>query len=304
MSKEDLALPAFALSVVVAAWNLLKFKYDGARVRVTLKPGTFDGQALAAMNTYSSNRGPDAIDNRGLRFNIEVALVEIENYGRTAVTLRNVGLDLGRTRWWRFGCQTITLPYINFDGCEVSNKARLEPYDNVQYLVNASHALRLARERGRGKTINIRATAQVVGRRATRSSWRRRWRLARSAPPRLWPGDGFDLAREIYRLLYSRLPATDSKIALMLPELSMVIAEWIEAGNKATREAIGSIIDDRLKRWSIDEPIVTTFWAHELATEFDRVEACLLDGSSFKRRRLAREAAIRARGEDRSLAAG
>jgi hypothetical protein len=108
----------------------------------------------------------------------------------------------------------------------------------------------------------------------------------------LWLDEPFDLAREIYRYLSRSTSDGDSVLSLLLPEISMTIAEWVESGNEVTQAEIDRCINDCLEKLSVREPLTTAFWAYDLAAELAQPEQGKFDASSFKQRRLARASAV------------
>ena len=285
MSTTDkLAVAAFVLGLVLAAWELMKFWQEGARVRVKMRPGVLEDGALMTMGHPSSGH-PGKINKRGLRFGIEVALIEVENRGRSAVTIKDVALDLGRTNRWKLGRRTAMFQLLKFDGCETETRIRLEQYDSATFLINMNHALWAVRGDA-SKPLSVRASARVVGKRTVRSSWLKRWRFAADTPPRIWLDEPFDLAREIYRYLYKSLPESAELARLFLPEIAMKIAEHIESGETLTRQSIEEVLKGALDAFKINEPL-TTSWAYDLVSELEKPNGPF-DASSAQRRRLAR----------------
>jgi len=170
------------------------------------------------------------LNRPGLRFNVEVAAAEIENRGRTPVTVQKIALDVGHAKIPRRKRQTLSFNFLDFEGFETRGKVRLEAHDSVKYILNASHAIWAIRQTTSG-AFSIRATAQVTGKRAANSSWWRRWKISEKMPSRLWLDEPFDLALEIYRLLYRFTDGAESSARLVLPERSMAVADWIETNN-------------------------------------------------------------------------
>jgi hypothetical protein len=290
VTKEDLGVLGFILALAVAAWNMFKFWQEGARIRVTMKPGTLGGSALTTMTTLRPDRHPGSTGRNGSRFNVEVALVQVENFGRTAVTIRDTGLDFGRTSpWkvWKRGRHTISLKFLKFEGCETDPKIRLQPYDSVQFLINMNHALYVAQTMG-PKTFNVRVSLQVAGKGIVRSPWRDRWHFAKGHPPRLWLDEPFDLAREIYRFLSRTLTPEKSSAAIFLGEISMRLAEHVEHGGETTEEAFESIIESWLESLSLDEKMMTALWARDLVSTLRSPEGGPFDSAAFRDRRTAR----------------
>ncbi len=255
---------------------------------MVMKPGAFDGHRLATFSSLLPDRTP--FDKQGLRFNVEVVLIEVENRGRSAVTIQDISLDLGRVRWWSTGRRTVSFVPLKFQDCKTERKIRLEPYDSFGYLLNANHALWAIRRDCKGR-LAIRASVRVAGKRPARSPWRKRWKFPVGCPPRLWLDEPFDLAREVYRYLYRLAGDEDSLVRLALPELSMRIAELVESGGDASTEQIGRIIEDCLRGFGVKEPIAAKLWSYDLAGELMQKNGGVFDSSQFGRRRLARGSA-------------
>lgn len=273
------------VSLAVAAWNIIQFRREGARVRVEIKPGLFDRNSLVTVDTYSRDRSPGRPSPHPReRFDVEVAVIRVENRGRTPVTVRGPALDLGRVRWWKPGRHLMTFGFLKFDGHEVKARSRLEPYDDATFLVDMSHALwSIGKDVEGGLT--VRASVEVAGMRTKRSSFRRRWRLLAGSGS-LWAGETFDLAREVYRFLAWRARGDDAA-TLMLPEIAMRIAEHVEGGGDATAPQLGELVRSTLDAVNGAEPFPVAVWGYELAAEFARPGG-RFDGSSARQRRYAR----------------
>lgn len=297
MSSEELAVAALGVSVLalvvsafVALWNIVQFIREGARVRVTINPGLYDTDSLITVGKYSAEKHPHGRSiKRPSRFYIEVAVIKVENRGRTPVTLQNVCLDLGRHTLLKPGRRTMTCGYLEFDGYVTEKRIRLEPYDSHSFIIDMSHAFEVIRSHAWNNKARLRASVDVGGKGAVRSPLLRRWRLATNRTS-LWTEDTFDLAREVYKLLAWR--ARGNSIAtLMLPEISMSIAEHAESGGEVSADAIRGVIDRKLSHLGTNDSLVFAgTWAFDLAAEFKRRDG-RFDGSSAKETRPARGSA-------------
>jgi hypothetical protein len=279
------ALAALVVSLAVAAWNVIQFRREGVRVKVKIQPGLFDRNSLVTVDTYCGDRNPDKLSPRPRgRFDVEVAVIRVENRGRTPVTVRGPALDLGRVTWWKPGRHVMTFRPLKFGGHRVKPKTRLEPYDDATFLVDMSHAL-WAIGKDLDGDLALRASVGVAGGRTKRSSFRRRWRLPAGSSS-LWPGETFDLAREVYRFLAWRARGDDTA-TLMLPEIAMRIAEHVEGGGEATAQQLDELVKRTLEGVNNARPFAAALWGYDLAAEFARPGG-RFDGSSAHQRRYAR----------------
>lgn len=167
---------ALTVSVSVAAWNVLSFFFIGARVRVRMEVGLLSEGGLAA---YRYRRGlPDPehtlIDRDKLH--LEVALLRVENAGRTAVTVRGAAFDLGaewswrRLKWERHTVQTV---FLKFNDSHIASVIRLEPFDYAEFILDLDGVIAAAETAG---VHDLRGSIAVAGKRwRRRSSWRERW---------------------------------------------------------------------------------------------------------------------------------
>ncbi len=111
---------------------------------------------------------------------IEVAVIEIENKGRLAVTISECSLDLGRMRWWSPGRRTIS-PRPQFaTGSTTDMTVRLEPFDMALYVFDVWQVLAPSYGKASPRPLRLRASVRVAGRRRyRRTSWWKGWRVRR-----------------------------------------------------------------------------------------------------------------------------
>jgi hypothetical protein len=106
----------------------------------------------------------------------EMALVHVTNIGRTPTSVSDIGLDLGRARWWRpWRRTTITgRPIAVAEGVAAGPVVRLEPGEQVAVFL-AMWAPADLRRYADGR-VTVRATARPAGHRAELSPRRDRWK--------------------------------------------------------------------------------------------------------------------------------
>ena len=175
MSESTTAQLALAISIAVALWNLVRYLLEGGRVRIRLRPGLLYEYALADANTWGNLAKMTA--SRG-GWPVEVAVVDIENTGRTAVTISGVSLDFGRTSWRSWGRRTIGPFALEAPDATTSNTYRLEPFDRARYVFDVWQVLAPSTSRvdGPPRPLRVRGSVRVAGKRwARRSSWRTGW---------------------------------------------------------------------------------------------------------------------------------
>jgi hypothetical protein len=286
--SDKLAGAAIALSLAVIIWEIIKFRREGAWVRVTLRPGLYDRNSLRTTGTRMSEESP-VLARRGMRFDVEVAVIEVENRGRTPVTVRNVSLDLGRTRRWHTGRRTVSFRLIEFEGSQEKTRVRIDAFDSATFIFDACQAISVAVEENPAG-VTIRASADIAGRRAVRSPRRRAWRFAKADRPWLYEIETFDLARQVYRFLIARCRG-DHLAELRLPDFAMKVAEQVEAGSVPERDQLEALI-----RGDADDAFALRMATWALAEELAEPHGGQLDGSGITSRRLARE--LRSKGSN------
>lgn len=277
---DGLAIAALTVSLLLAVWEVMKFRREGAWVRVTLKPGLYDGSMLRTMNMRVPEDS-ELYGEKGMRFDLEVGIIEVENRGRTPVTVRGVTLEFERQRWpRRKTSQSYGFPFIEFQDAETKSRVRIDAFDSVTFIIDACHALPAIK--ARKAEVAIKAVADVAGRKPVRSSRRTAWRFAEKDRPWLFEIGTFDLARQVYRSLAWRV-RSDMSGTLMLPDFAMKVAEQVEAGSVPTQKEL-----EKLVRGEDGDHINLRLATFDLARELLSPDGGILDGSGIARRRLAR----------------
>jgi hypothetical protein len=167
---------ALVISILVALWNLLKYLLDGARVRVKLIPGLHDDYALQTGKTWA-RLGKKAAEGGG--WNVEVAVIKVENLGRTAVTISGPGMVFGGQPWWRKPYRIVPIAREAPDALTVT-RHRLEPFDSATFVYEVWQGVeRMTRHpEALDRPLTVRAFTEVAGKwRPRQSSRRSRWRV-------------------------------------------------------------------------------------------------------------------------------
>lgn len=282
---DSIAIAALTVSLMLAAWETIKFKREGAWVRVTLRPGTYDGTSLRTM-TYRVPEDSPKFGDPGARFDIEVAVVEVENRGRTPVTVRSVTLEFGRRSWrrpWRPVRQSLGFKPLPFEGAEEKTRVRIEAFDSATFIFDACHALPVIKKRS--ARARVRAAADVAGGKAVLSPRAKAWKFDAEDRPWLFDIGTFDLARQIYRFLAWRVRG-ETGHELMLPDFAMKVAALVESGQMPTRTELKELV-----RGDQDDNFSLRMATFDLAPALADPLGGLLDGTGINDQRLARAVA-------------
>lgn len=167
---------ALGLSIALAAWEIYKFTLEWGRVRVRMHCGKLERHMLG-----TSTRSWDSLAARNKDgWYLEVAVVDVENPGKTAVTISEVSLDLGRQYLFRSGRRSVSPQHLEGPGATTEGTVRLEPFDRAQFLFDFWQIVQPVTG-GKDEIslpVSLRASVRVAGRRRRRRSpWRKRWRV-------------------------------------------------------------------------------------------------------------------------------
>ena len=201
MSPETTAQLALAVSSALALWQLLKHVLEGGRVRVRMRAGLHDEYVLRHGGSWSdlikSNKHYGG-------WPLEVAVIEVENLGRTAVTVSEVALDLGRPARWRLRRHTVGPHPMKAPDARTEETFRLEPFDRATYVFDVWRVLAPAwGDDAPARPLRLRGSVRVAGKRfRRRSPWRKGWRVTPGQVSFL-PG-GAEVGLTTYRALWRR----------------------------------------------------------------------------------------------------
>lgn len=218
---NTVAIVALVVSICSASvtlgglvWQLVLYRLQGARLKVQMlfRYQTGHGMTVTVSETRRRHTWQRANSEYELHWDgIEYALVRVTNIGRTAVSVEGISFDLGRTHWYRRGRSTVTPIEFNDPSDENSKPSglteprRLDPGANVSVGLHLWPALadpKLRAHRGRRRLV-VRATAQAVGRRPTRSARRYAWRFRAGDPPTWFRGYTPGPDTIVYRRLFA-----------------------------------------------------------------------------------------------------
>ncbi|MEU2173678.1 hypothetical protein ABZ552_05575 [Nocardia sp. NPDC019219] len=118
-------------------------------------------------------------------FGIECVRVRVTNIGRAAVSVENIALDVGQTKWWRRGRKTF-VPWLFHAKDDDREAAVTQPSVRLEAGATVSQVFHLwpgaraqAQKLKHGRTLTIRGTATAAGRRPTLSPRRFAWKFNR-----------------------------------------------------------------------------------------------------------------------------
>ncbi len=203
------ACASAAISLTGLAWQLTLYRLSGARLSVRLRPvvrNALGNIARGPERGWSSMPAPFSEMNLDEGF-VDLAEIRVVNIGRAPVTVSDITLDFGWSKrpWWR---HTVGgTPIGMFDAVDAAGAHRLEVGASLTMFVDHTMLIDAVR-RDRPEVRAVRASAQGAGKRATRSPWRRRWKLSHTAG-HTWPypaekSSDIEAFRLIFRTVYPR----------------------------------------------------------------------------------------------------
>jgi hypothetical protein len=177
---DPVAIIALSLSGVLAVWEFAKRALDGARVRVRLHAGLYTPHSLSKSTKSWANLAEMTADKGG--WPTEVAIIEIENPGREAVTVSDISLDFGRMHWWKPWWRRHASPYpLPGHGGTQKPSIRMEPFDRAIVIIDVWQVLQPVDHHAFSlpdRPFPLRASVRVAGRRGcTLSPLRKRWQV-------------------------------------------------------------------------------------------------------------------------------
>lgn len=193
-------------------WQFMLYRLSGSRLKVRLRPGFLDHQ-----NTIYRGKGRSGLpanqhlfDGGISQFGVELALIQVTNIGRVAVSVEDVSLDLGRMTWWKLWRRSIAgIPVQAHEGHD-KNSARLEPGASVTVIYPLWALVKGTKHAADRRSLTVRGTATPTGRRARLSPRRHSWRIPRNMNS-LFPD--FQLTPDVraYRMLWHMTSEKDGR---------------------------------------------------------------------------------------------
>lgn len=164
---DPVAITALGLSGVLAIWEFAKRGIDGARVRVRMHAGLYTPSALSKSTKSWANLVEMTRGKWG--WPTEVAIIEIENPGREAVTISDISLDFGWMYWWKPWWRRHAAPYPwPGHGAVREPSFRMEPFDRAIVIIDVWHVLQPVDHHAFAlpeRPFPLRASVRVAGRR-------------------------------------------------------------------------------------------------------------------------------------------
>lgn len=133
--SDPVAWIALGLTLALALWEIVRFVYyEGPRIVVTMNPGIYEPEI--SVQQWVARRPESAMGTRqGTRFSLEVAVVRVENRGRTATTVSAPHFQFKRPPWQRpFRKPRRLVQYrpLKFDAAHTDVlRTRLEPGEHA-----------------------------------------------------------------------------------------------------------------------------------------------------------------------------
>ncbi|SEF92682.1 hypothetical protein SAMN04489712_102533 [Thermomonospora echinospora] len=231
MNRADLAIVISLISTSITAtgvaWQLVLYRLSGARLQVRLIPAAID---IHETVVSGPDKGWSDLPLRGLqKWKVDVSKIQVTNIGRTAVSVSAMSLDIKGVYPFRRGRFTISGLPVPVRGGNKDEVIRLEAGATANMYFDFWPLIEEAKKRqadnGKSGAIYIRGSVLPAGRRACRSSWRKRWKIL---PEQRVLRRDETVTRELnaYRTLWSHLHRDPEKFGLvgaawysLIPEL-------------------------------------------------------------------------------------
>ena len=159
----DTAQIALVLSSALAVWELAKYLLEGGRIRVRLRPGGLEEHGLSEAKTWQLLE--KSTEGQG-GWPVEVAILDVENLGRTPVTISNPSLDLARRRWQRRKRRSVGPMLLKAPHAVTQQRVRLEPFDSARFVFDIWQVLPPGRLSSTpDRPLRMRGQVRVAGKR-------------------------------------------------------------------------------------------------------------------------------------------
>ncbi len=246
VSTELTAQVALGLSVLLGLWELSKYVLKGGRVRVHLHAGMLYDSHLLTEPTWQ--RVQKAATAQGWGWPVEVAVVEVENRGRTPVTITSVALDLGRASKWRpWRRLAITPRPLRTDDATLAWRTRLEPFDNRRYVFDVWRVLEPSSGAAHARPmrpLRVRASVKVAGRRwRPMSSWRKGWPVAVGQVS--LTGGAVEIGVAAYRSIWRHAAENGLDTGVCIPTALAVRDRFPAHGSPPTKDDLQAILTEK-----------------------------------------------------------
>lgn len=257
LSELQTAYLALAVSLAVALWTLLQYVLEGGRVRVRMTSGLLGDYSLQRGTTWG--KLATGAEGRG-GWHVEVAVIDVENLGRTAVTISDASLDLGALHWWQ-PWQRWTIGPRPLEGHEAvtTRTHRLEPFDSVRFMFQVWPVLAPSLREAPKRPLRMRASVRVAGKRwPRRSPWRKGW-LVRPDQRALMPGE-VEVGMAAYRAMWRHTDEPSGRMSC-IPVALEVRKRFPLDGPAPTHDALRQVLQET---WLPEPPPALLFMARQM----------------------------------------
>lgn len=271
MNDRTIALIALAVSVAVGLWTIAQYLLEGARVRVRMNAAVLDEYAIRrSVKSWTTVEHMARLEGG---WYIEAVEIEIENVSRSALTVSDVSLDLGRTRRFGLGRRTIGPYPLSAPDATQERSTRLEPFARCSYVFDVWRALR-AVEKDKFAAVQfpvrVRASVRVAGRiRRRRSPLRRGWVVA---PGQMTFFSGpTEIGLAAWQSLFRHLPRDEEgRLHHSAVGTALAIRDTFPVSGKApSREQIEALLKKNTFSGSDEQRLYVTFASWDVARDLE-----------------------------------
>jgi hypothetical protein len=237
----DTAQIALVLSSALAVWELARYLLEGGRIRVRLRPGGLEEYGLSEAKTWQSLE--KSTEGQG-GWPVEVAILDVENLGRTPVTISNPSLDLARRRWQRRKRRSVGPMLLKAPHAVTQQRVRLEPFDSARFVFDIWQVLAPGRLSSTpDRPLRVRGQVRVAGKRwLRRSPWRQGWPVK---PGQLWfMSSGEEIGLAAYRAMWRQTHGDLMGRAACVPFALAVRERFPTSGPGPTKDELLTLMDE------------------------------------------------------------
>lgn len=260
-------------------WQFTLYRLSGARLRVELL-FHYRGEGHAVVQTAGGRRrsrtDPRFKDHSPDLLGIEAVRVRVTNVGRSPVSVDEIALDVGPSRWNRLRRRSLTPPTFRDKDSKHSELHELSAPDGPHRLEAGDVTSRVFRlwpslgeelERRGGEVVTVRGTARMAGRRRARLSPRRfAWTFHRGEET-WFLDDEVTPEQQVYRVLWRR--SLDEGVGERPLQMRHIVMRQLRSGASADDIcATLQLMDDEGEFMTVAREVHGAF--HKGTTETDR----------------------------------
>lgn len=252
---------------MLAVWEFAKRGLDRARVRVRMHAGLYTPSVLSKSTKSWANLAEMTKNKWG--WPTEVAIIEIENPGREAVTISDISLDFGWMYWWKPWWRRHAAPYpLPGHGAVQEPTFRMEPFDRAIVIIDVWHVLQPVDHHAFAlpkRPFPLRASVRVAGRRGrTLSPWRKRWPVRIGQVSFL--GKTIEPGLAMHQSAVRWIGEHDDIAHPLIVEMALAFREAFPLGGPGpTKEQVQALIEQNTHGTEI--PGMKFIWSHNIARD-------------------------------------